>query len=106
MDICQEIYMSMMNEIDTIVRQWNDAGIIFEGQFGFASSVNIEHRLDYVFDIIRANGGTEIEETDDNDMISPLSYAIEIDGSWMYFFFNPSTMDLTDACDLAIKYFS
>lgn len=108
----KELLALMLPQIEDIVEEWNLDGIIFEGQFDFASSYIIKHCLNDVYSIIIDNGGHELNDSlyydKELDYIidSPFGAGDRIDNQgWMYYFYDPNIYTSKQATNRALKYF-
>lgn len=84
------------SQIDELVRQWNAEGIIYEGDFGFSSSV-LEHEWQAILQVLEEAGCDILEGA-----ITAVDMGVE---GWMYAGFDMSRYDYKDAEKMIRKRF-
>ncbi len=98
----------MLPEIDDIIEEWDEKGIIIETQFQFASSMILKHDYITAYEIIVEHGGHEITSDGDGGVGSgqPLSRACPIpDEGWMYCFYDPDMVFWQDVQGILNHFF-
>lgn len=101
----EKISEIMLPQINEIIQQWDDAGIIIETQFQFASQHMIKKYAEEVYNVIVSHGGHAICDPDEEGAL-PAAIADEVPNEgWMYAIFDPDMFTLTEA-RAAIKEYS
>lgn len=107
-----EIFPQMEPELFQIVQQWNEEGILMEGQFKFARERVFQTAFPLVYEIIMEHGGQPVGNLYPHHVsaymssLLPTCSAMGIPNKgWMNFAFDPCRMSVSIARNKVRSYF-
>lgn len=83
------------DDIDKIVSDWNDKGIVIEGEIHCISRTVIRKHMDEIYKMIVENGGISVA---DEEIAMPLTGTAFVDNEgYFVYFYNPDIFDVKEA---------